>query len=76
MKNQRLLMGLILGFLITFLSYPNEVPAQADPFYKGKTHSGSQVWTGLGSVRFGVRSDKSGSWHDLFAWSSPVRFTI
>jgi tripartite-type tricarboxylate transporter receptor subunit TctC len=37
MKNPRLLMGLILGFLITSLSYPNETPAQADPFYKGKT---------------------------------------
>jgi tripartite-type tricarboxylate transporter receptor subunit TctC len=30
-------MGLIFGFLVIFLTYPNEARAQADPFYKGKT---------------------------------------
>ena len=37
MKNHRLLMGLIFCFAIVFLSYRNEVRAQADPFYRGKT---------------------------------------
>ena len=37
MKNQRLLIGLIFCFSVIFLSHPAEVPAQADPFYKGKT---------------------------------------
>ena len=37
MKNQRLLIGLIFCFSVSFLSHPAEVPAQADPFYKGKT---------------------------------------
>ena len=37
MKNQRLLIGLIFCFSVSFLSHPTEVPAQADPFYKGKT---------------------------------------
>ena len=37
MKTRRLLMDLIFGFSVIFLTYPNEVRAQADPFYKGKT---------------------------------------
>ena len=37
MKNQRLLISLIFCFSVSFLSHPAEVPAQADPFYKGKT---------------------------------------
>ena len=37
MKNQRLLIGLIFCFSVSFLSHPAEVPAQAEPFYKGKT---------------------------------------
>jgi hypothetical protein len=39
MKNQRLLIGLIFCFSVSFLTHPAEVPAQADPFYKGKNNS-------------------------------------
>jgi hypothetical protein len=27
-------------------------------------------------LQYDKPTDKSGSWHDLFAWSSPTRFTI
>ena len=43
MKNQRLLIGLIFCFSVSFLSHPAEVPAQADPFIREKQFASSSA---------------------------------